>query len=122
MIAVKLSGAMAAPARKEKPMETNDIQADAEFSAAEQDAVYKCIFNRRDVRGQFLPDPIPDQVLARLLTAAHLPPPAVFMRPWAFIPAGDTPLKRGYRIPFQPPTLNLPRFSHAHTPKPTPLS
>ncbi|HXQ04912.1 MAG TPA: 5,6-dimethylbenzimidazole synthase, partial [Bradyrhizobium sp.] len=50
-------------------METSDIQADAEFSAAERDAVYKCIFNRRDVRGQFLPRPIPDQVLARLLNA-----------------------------------------------------
>ncbi len=59
-------------AMKEKTMESNDIQTDAEFSSAERDAVYKCIFNRRDVRGQFLPNPIPDQVLARLLNAARV--------------------------------------------------
>src|SRR6202163_4868406 len=70
-------------------METNDIQADAEFSAAERDAVYKCIFNRRDVRGQFLPNPIPDQVLARLLNAAHRAPSVGFMQPWDFIVVRD---------------------------------
>ena len=51
-------------------MESSDIQSDAEFSDAERDAVYRCIFNRRDVRAQFLSDPIPDQILARLLHGA----------------------------------------------------
>ena len=37
------------------------------FSAEELAAVYKCIFTRRDVRGQFQPEPVPDAVLARLL-------------------------------------------------------
>jgi 5,6-dimethylbenzimidazole synthase len=32
-------------------MQSSDIQTDPEFCAAERDAVYKCIFNRRDVPG-----------------------------------------------------------------------
>lgn len=76
-------------AMKEKTMESNDIQTDAEFSSAERDAVYKCIFNRRDVRGQILPNPIPDQVLARLLNAAHRAPSVGFMQPWDFIVVRD---------------------------------
>ena len=37
---------------------------DHSFSEAERAAVYRTIFNRRDVRGQFLPDPIPDIALS----------------------------------------------------------
>jgi len=90
---------------KEKTMEPNDIQADAEFSASERDAVYKCIFNRRDVRGQFLPDPIPDQVLARLLTAAHHAPSVGFMQPWDFIVVRDSAIKQRVRDSFQAANL-----------------
>ncbi len=75
-------------------MQSNDIQADAEFSASERDAVYKCIFNRRDVRGQFLPDPIPDAVLARLLRAAHHAPSVGFMQPWDFIVVRDIAVRQ----------------------------
>ncbi len=55
------------------------------FSAAERDAVYQAIFSRRDVRGQFLPDPVPDEVLSRILTAAHHAPSVGFMQPWNFL-------------------------------------
>jgi len=82
-------------------MQTNDIQADAEFSAVERDAVYKCIFNRRDVRGQFLPDPIPDAVLARLLKAAHHAPSVGFMQPWDFIVVRDIAVRQRVRGAFQ---------------------
>ena len=82
-------------------METNDIQADAEFSAAERDDVYKCIFNRRDVRGQFLPDPIPDPVLARILNAAHRAPSVGFMQPWDFIVVRDAAIRQQVRNSFQ---------------------
>jgi 5,6-dimethylbenzimidazole synthase len=82
-------------------MEANLIQSDAEFSAAERDAVYKCIFNRRDVRGQFLPDPIPDDVLARLLRAAHHAPSVGFMQPWDFIVVRDPAIKQKVRDAFQ---------------------
>jgi len=82
-------------------MEANLIQPDAEFSATERDAVYKCIFNRRDVRGQFLPDPIPDDVLARLLNAAHHAPSVGFMQPWDFIVVRDAAIKRKVQSAFQ---------------------
>jgi 5,6-dimethylbenzimidazole synthase len=55
------------------------------FSEEERAAVYKCIFNRRDVRAEFLPDPIPDDVLSRVLLAAHHAPSVGFMQPWDFI-------------------------------------
>jgi len=62
-----------------------EIQPEHLFSEDEREAVYKTIFSRRDVRGQFKPDPIPDDVLARILTAAHHAPSVGFMQPWNFI-------------------------------------
>ncbi|MDR2838048.1 MAG: 5,6-dimethylbenzimidazole synthase [Azonexus sp.] len=55
------------------------------FTAAERAAVYRAIFSRRDVRGQFLPTPVPDATLARLLLAAHHAPSVGFMQPWNFL-------------------------------------
>ncbi|HOB63180.1 MAG TPA: 5,6-dimethylbenzimidazole synthase [Candidatus Competibacteraceae bacterium] len=57
-------------------------------------AIYRTIFSRRDVRGQFLPDPLPDDVLARLLTAAHFAPSVGFMQPWSFLLVRDPAVKR----------------------------
>ena len=82
-------------------MLSSDIQTDAEFSDAERDAVYKCIFGRRDVRGQFLPDPIPDPVLARILKAAHHAPSVGFMQPWDFIVVRDPAIKQSVRDSFE---------------------
>jgi 5,6-dimethylbenzimidazole synthase len=86
---------------KENGMPPSHIQADAEFSTAERDAVYKCIFNRRDVRGQFLADPIPDAVLARILDAAHHAPSVGFMQPWDFIVVRSPAIRRKVRDAFQ---------------------
>lgn len=61
------------------------FQTNPEFSSDEQDAVYRAIFRRRDVRSQFLPKPIPDDVLSRLLIAAHFAPSVGFMQPWDFV-------------------------------------
>lgn len=55
------------------------------FSETERAAIYRTIFNRRDVRGQFLPDPVPDEVLSRVLMAAHHAPSVGFMQPWNFL-------------------------------------
>ena len=55
------------------------------FSDADRAAVYQAIFNRRDVRGQFLPDAVPDDVLSRVLMAAHHAPSVGFMQPWNFL-------------------------------------
>ena len=41
------------------------------FSETERDAVYKAIMLRRDIRRQFEPTPIPQDVLVRILSAAH---------------------------------------------------
>lgn len=57
----------------------------APFSRAEREAVYRAIHERRDVRGQFLPDPISDEVLMRILTAAHAAPSVGLSQPWNFI-------------------------------------
>ena len=57
----------------------------AAFSKDDRDAVYRCIFGRRDVRSQFLADPVPDRVLARILEAGHHAPSVGFMQPWDFI-------------------------------------
>ena len=81
-------------------MEANRIQVDSNFSAAERDSVYKCIHKRRDVRGQFLPDPIPDETLARILRAAHHAPSVGFMQPWDFIVVRDAEVKRAVRDAF----------------------
>ena len=52
-------------------------------------AVYRVIAERRDVRQGFLPDPVPDDVLARLLAAAHQAPSVGFSQPWDFIVITD---------------------------------
>ncbi len=62
-----------------------EIQTHPAFSDDERAAVYRAIHTRRDVRGQFLPDPVPDEVLARLLSAAHHAPSVGFMQPWDFV-------------------------------------
>ena len=64
------------------------------FSEQERETVYKAIYSRRDVRGQFKPDPIPEEVLARILSAAHHAPSVGFMQPWDFIVIKDPETKR----------------------------
>ncbi len=59
------------------------------FSVAERRGVYRAIYERRDIRSRFLPRPIPDQVLGRLLDAAHHGPSVGFMQPWDFIVIRD---------------------------------
>ena len=67
----------------------------------EREAVYKTIFNRRDVRGEFRPDPVPDEVLTRILTAAHHAPSVGFMQPWDFIVVRDGKVKRRIKEAFE---------------------
>src|SRR5437879_5146017 len=47
--------------------------------------IYDVIAGRRDVRTGFRPDPIPDEVLTRVLAAAHLAPSVGFSQPWDFL-------------------------------------
>ncbi|MVA36547.1 5,6-dimethylbenzimidazole synthase [Agrobacterium vitis] len=59
------------------------------FSDEERAAVYRAIMTRRDVRDEFLADPIDDDTLWRILTAAHHAPSVGFMQPWNFILVRD---------------------------------
>lgn len=63
------------------------------FSTEAKRAVYAAIFGRRTVRC-FHPDPVPEDVLARLLAAAHRAPSVGFSQPWNFLLVGD-PKTRG---------------------------
>jgi 5,6-dimethylbenzimidazole synthase len=64
-----------------------------EFSPEEKQGLYRAIFERRDVRSQFRPDPIPQAILTRVLTAAHHAPSVGFMQPWDFIVIDDPALR-----------------------------
>lgn len=64
------------------------------FTQEARDAIYHAIFSRRDVRGQFLPTPVPDEVLSRILTAAHHAPSVGFMQPWNFLVVRSQDTKR----------------------------
>jgi 5,6-dimethylbenzimidazole synthase len=70
------------------------------FSEPEREAVYRAIFERRDVRRNFLPTPVPDDVLARLLTAAHHAGSVGFMQPWDFVVIRQAATKRAVKALF----------------------
>jgi len=55
------------------------------FSSEERAGVYRAIRERRDVRCGFLPEPLPQELLLRLLNSAHQAPSVGLMQPWRFI-------------------------------------
>ncbi|ELY86115.1 cobyrinic acid a,c-diamide reductase [Natrinema altunense JCM 12890] len=55
---------------------------------AERDAVYKAIHTRRDIR-RFRDEPVPDEVLERLIEAAHHAPSVGFSQPWDLVVVKD---------------------------------
>lgn len=63
-----------------------------DFTAEEIAAIYRVMALRRDVR-HFLPDPLDDALLTRLLGAAHLAPSVGLMQPWRFIRIRDRALR-----------------------------
>ena len=63
------------------------------FSDAEQAAVYRAIFERRDMR-HFSGGSVPDEQLQRLLQAAHHAPSVGLMQPWRFIRVRSQPLRK----------------------------
>ncbi|MGC5704248.1 5,6-dimethylbenzimidazole synthase [Pseudomonas sp. NFXW11] len=63
-----------------------------EFSAAEREAVYKAIAQRRDMR-HFAGGSVAPELLQRLLEAAHQAPSVGLMQPWRFIRITDRALR-----------------------------
>lgn len=74
---------------------------DHAFPQAQRDAVYRAIHERRDVRAQFLPDPILPEVLVRLLEAAHHAPSVGFMQPWDFLLIDSLEVRRRVHAIFE---------------------
>jgi 5,6-dimethylbenzimidazole synthase len=63
------------------------------FAARDAQAVYRAIFERRDMR-HFAGGQVADDTLLRLLQAAHHAPSVGFMQPWRFIRVTDTGLRQ----------------------------
>ncbi|MEE1939091.1 nicotinate-nucleotide--dimethylbenzimidazole phosphoribosyltransferase [Streptomyces sp. TRM 70361] len=55
------------------------------YGEAEREALHRVMRERRDVRNGFRPDPIPDEVLLRVLEAAHTAPSVGHSQPWDFV-------------------------------------
>jgi len=51
------------------------------FDQLQRDAIYRAIGARRDVRRGYLPEPLPEDVLMRILAAAHNAPSVGLMQP-----------------------------------------
>ena len=64
----------------------------SDFTPEEIDTVYRVIAARRDMR-HFLSEPLGEQLLERLLRAAHLAPSVGFMQPWRFVRVRDPALR-----------------------------
>jgi 5,6-dimethylbenzimidazole synthase len=58
--------------------------------------LYEVIHRRRDVRGQFTGAPIADEVLERVLTAAHAAPSVGLSQPWDFVLVRDPDLRQEF--------------------------
>jgi len=74
---------------EQKSGTANDLTSGEAFAPAERDAVYRAIATRRDVRGEFLPDPLCENALSRILAAAHQAPSVGLSQPWDFILVRD---------------------------------
>ncbi len=71
------------------------------FSEAEREAVYRVIAERRDVRRGFLDTPLPDDLIGRLLTAAHSAPSVGLMQPSRFIVIRDIGIRKAIHQIFE---------------------
>ncbi|MEA5406750.1 5,6-dimethylbenzimidazole synthase [Haloarculaceae archaeon H-GB2-1] len=63
-----------------------------DFTREEREAVYRAIYARRDIR-RFRPDPVPDDVVERLIDAAHHAPSVGFSQPWDIVVVDDEETK-----------------------------
>ena len=74
---------------------------DEDFSKQEKDGLYKAIFSRRDVRSHFTSKAIDEQILTRILKAAHHAPSVGFSQPWNFILIKDEDTKKKIKESFE---------------------
>ncbi len=72
-----------------------------DFTEEEKRGFYKTVYSRRDVRSSFTPGPISDEILSRILHAAHHAPSVGFSQPWNFILIKDAGTKRRIKASFE---------------------
>jgi len=63
------------------------------FPEIEKNGLYRAIFERRDIREEFLPHKVAKKVLMKILNAAHHAGSVGFMQPWNFIVIQDGKIK-----------------------------
>ena len=84
--------------------EQNDPDGNHECSLSiqEKNGLYKAIFSRRDVRSHFLAGKdIPNDVLVRVLNAAHHAPSVGFSQPWNFVLIKDKVIRQKVKELFE---------------------
>ncbi|MEU4476896.1 5,6-dimethylbenzimidazole synthase [Micromonospora sp. NPDC023966] len=63
--------------------------------------LYDVIHRRRDVRAEFTGEPVPDDALERILTAAHAAPSVGNSQPWDFVLVRDPETRRRFHAHVQ---------------------
>jgi 5,6-dimethylbenzimidazole synthase len=71
------------------------------FTEDEKRGFYKAIYSRRDVRSHFISKPIEDNILSKILHAAHHAPSVGFSQPWNFILVKDIKTKNKIKESFE---------------------
>ena len=72
-----------------------------EFSESQKEGLYRAIYERRDIRKEFLPRAISKEVILKLLNAAHHAGSVGFMQPWNFIVINDLAVKQNIKRIFE---------------------
>lgn len=67
---------------------------DGIFNEKEKESFYRVIFSRRDVRKNFVSKTISDEVISKILLAAHHAPSVGYSQPWNFILIRDIDTRR----------------------------
>ena len=73
----------------------------SEFTEEEKRGFYKAIYSRRDVRSHFTSKPIENEILSKVLNAAHHAPSVGFSQPWNFILIKDNSTKKKIKESFE---------------------
>ena len=61
------------------------------------EAFYDVLLRRRDIRAEFTGEPIPENVLTRVLEAAHAAPSVGLSQPWDFVLVSDRDTRTAFR-------------------------
>jgi 5,6-dimethylbenzimidazole synthase len=80
------------------------------FTDEERNGLYKAIFSRRDVRSHFTLRSIEEDVLSRILNAAHHAPSVGFSQPWNFILIKDFNTKMKVKKSFEEEKIRSSKF------------